>query len=74
MTKRQRKKPVKKLSEKERLAWLASIASCARTARVSRQASAERWGGAPPQEHFDGAGYPTSTISSLDEWRKRTDV
>jgi hypothetical protein len=75
MTTKQRKriarKKVKALSEKERLAWLASIASCARTARVSREATAQRWGGAIPEPQGD---FPTSTISSIDEWRKRTDV
>jgi hypothetical protein len=74
MTTKQRKKiarkKVKSLSESERKAWLASIASCARTARVSRQATGERWGGSIPEVAGD---YPTSTMTREEFWR-RTDL
>jgi hypothetical protein len=64
------KKPVKKLSESERLAWLRSRQEMARLARVNRECQRQRWGGTVPEPQGD---YPTSTMTR-EEVVRRTDL
>jgi len=71
LTKKQKRKPVKKLSEKERLAWLKARESLARLARVNRSYEAGRFGGRPSREASFGNLVEAGGVPPEDFWSRK---
>jgi hypothetical protein len=71
LSKKKRKRPVKNLSEAERLSWLRAVREMSRMARVNRQYEAGRFGGRPSREASFGDLVEAGGTPIEDFWSRK---